>query len=148
MKRPLLFAIALALTLGLAGGSAFAGGGKGLKNAGKQRGAGPRFERLHEILDKMDLNADQHKSIDQILTDAEAKLLDLRAQAKSSGDKQAVRGQVRTIMQDTIQKVSAQLTPEQKQQFRAQVQEQRKQARGKNDGGGDKSNPPTSQPQA
>src|SRR4051812_34835083 len=142
MKRSLIFALVLTLTVGFVG-SVFAGGGKGVNNAARQRGTGRRFEKLHEALDKLDLNADQHKAIDDALTSAETQLRDLRAQAKSSGDKQAARGKVKEIMQQTIQKIEQQLTPEQRTQLRAQVKQTRQEAREK------KAEPaPSTQPQA
>src|SRR4051794_17245409 len=107
MKRSLIFALVLTLTVGFVG-TAFAGGGKGVKNAARQRGAGRHFEKLHEVLDKLDLNADQHKAVDEALTSAETQLRDLRAQAKSSGDKEAARSKVKEVMQQTIQKIEQQ----------------------------------------
>ncbi len=144
MKRSIFLLSALALTIGLAG-SALAGAGRGVDKGGAAGQARP-LQQVRQVLDKLDLSAEQNQNIDQIIADAQNQLRALREQAKSSGDKSAMKGQVRPLIKAMITKIGQELTPEQRTKFEAELKQVRKDAAAKRRGQG--GNAPTSQPQA
>jgi phosphate starvation-inducible protein PhoH len=94
-------------------GNAFAGAGKkALKNSGRPA----VLERMHRVLEKMDLDANQTAKISAILDQAETQLQALHAQSKS-GDKSAAKGQAKSLLIRTRTDIVEQLTPQQSQTF-------------------------------
>ncbi len=90
-----------------------AGPGGGAGAAGGQRQVGERFKQM---LEKLDLSADQKEKVKKIMEEAKPKLEEIRKEAQS-GDKQAVREKAMAAMREVYQKVLEVLTPEQKQKF-------------------------------
>jgi hypothetical protein len=132
MKRFTFISIAMIL---LCAGISFAG------NA-KETFAGPDradFPRIREILSTLNLSADQETKTNAILDEAGAQVRSLRAQAKSSSDKTAIREQARSLRMETISKIMQVLTPDQQTAFREKLKALRQNS--------PHHNKPTTQPQ-
>jgi len=125
MSRNFVVSLAVVLVFALAGSTALAGGGakKALKAGGADR---PRpLQRIHQILDKLDLSAEQTAKITPILDQAESQAQSIRRDVKASGDRSAAKEKVRALVLQTKSQIEAQLTPEQKAKFDDQLKEAR-----------------------
>ena len=125
MNKMMTIVVVGIVMLGMAGLAQAAKPAKAAKGAkGEQR---TPLAMVQRALEKLDLSDDQAKKIGDIISTAQQDLQQVRDDAKASGDKTAVREKVRTIMTDTLKKVSAELTPEQKTKLREQMKEFREQ---------------------
>ena len=120
------------------------GGYAGRAGEGGRRGPMSPDDQLKRMTKDFNLTADQQAKIKPILVDEQKKMEDLRND--SSADRQAMRGKMMQIRQDTNEQVRAQLDDKQKEKFDKQEQERkdRMQNRRGGSGGGDNSggNPP------
>jgi Spy/CpxP family protein refolding chaperone len=94
------------------------GGGQG---EGGRRGPMSPDEQLKRMTKDLNLTADQQSKIKPILVDEQKKIEDLRND--SSGDRQAMRGKMMQIRQDTNNQVRALLDDKQKEKLDKQEQE-------------------------
>jgi len=106
------------------------GGGQG--GGGGRRGPMSPDDQLKRMTKDFDLTADQQGKIKPILVDQQKKMEDLRND--SSGDRQAMRGKMMQIRQDTNDQIRALLDDKQKEKF--DKQEQQREDRGPNRRGG------------
>ena len=113
----------------------YQGGGPGGGPRGSVGARGPMSpdDRLKQMTKDFDLTADQQKKIKPILADEQKKMEDVRND--SSGDRQAMRGKIMQIMQDTNSQVRSQLDDKQKEKFDKQEQERQDRMQNRRDGG-------------
>src|SRR6185369_1745952 len=119
------------------------GGYAGRQGEGGRRGPMSPDEQLKRMTKDFNLTADQQVKIKPILVDEQKKMEDLRDD--SSMDRQAKRGEMMQIRQDTHEQVRAQLDDKQKEKFDKQEQERKDRMQDRRGGpGGDNSggNPP------
>ena len=119
------------------------GGYAGRAGEGGRRGPMSSDDQLKRMTKDFNLTADQQAKIKPILVDEQKKMEDLRND--SSTDRQAMRGKMMQIRQDTNEQVRAQLDDKQKEKFDKQEQERQDRMQNRRGGpGGDNSggNPP------
>ena len=119
------------------------GGYAGRLGEGGRRGPMSPDEQLKRMTKDFNLTADQQVKIKPILVDEQKKMEDLRDD--SSTDRQAMRGKMLQIRQDTNEQVRALLDDKQKEKFDKQEQERKDRMQNRRGGpGGDNSggNPP------
>ena len=110
------------------------GGGEGGPRGGEgRRGPMSPDDRLKQLTKDFNLTADQQTKIKPILVDSQKKMDDLRND--SSGDRQAMRGKMMKIMQDTNTQIRAQLDDKQKAKFDKQEQEREQRMQNRRGGG-------------
>ena len=87
------------------------------------------IEHLRGTLDKLELNEDQRKKVDALLTETERKMIDLRSEA----EKQAIetRGKFRAAMEENKKQLDSILNDEQKAKLKEMMSQ-----RGPRGGGG------------
>lgn len=141
MKRIFTTLFAASLMLGLST-SAFAAKGANKPETGRG------MEMLKTELGKLELTDDQNKQCTDIIDQATQKVQAAMADAKAGGEKEAVKEKVKPIVRETMQKLMAVLTPEQKTKFRAAVQEKRQERKAKADGKASDGAGATTQPAA
>ena len=90
-------------------------------------------DRLKRMTKEFNLTADQQSKIKPILVDEQKKMEDLRND--SSGDRQAMRGKMMQIRQDTNDQVRALLDDKQKEKFDKQEQERQDRMQNRRGGG-------------
>jgi Spy/CpxP family protein refolding chaperone len=95
----------LIFVLGVAAGAL---GLNGYQRWSRSRAEGSRQQRFEQMLDRLQLNADQKTQVHQILTESRQQLQDLRKESEPRFDA------IRTQADERLQKV---LTPEQWKQF-------------------------------
>jgi periplasmic protein CpxP/Spy len=110
----------LIFVLGVAAGAL---GLNGYQRWSRSRAEGSRQQRFEQMLDRLQLNADQKTQVHQILSESRQQLLDLRKESEPRFDA------IRTQADERLQKV---LTPEQWKQF----QQERDANRGRERRGG------------
>ena len=97
--------------------------------AGKKNPSGrpPQLERLHQVLEKMNLSNDQVAKITPILDNADEQVMSLKAQSKgkgnkgNKGNKGGARGNLQNLLRQTISEIEQVLTPEQRTTFRNEM---------------------------
>ena len=118
----------------------------GRAGEGGRRGPMSPDDQLKRMTKDFNLTADQQVKIKPILVDEQKKMEDLRND--SSTDRQAMRGKMMQIRQDTNEQVRAQLDDQQREKFDKQEQERKDRMQNRRGGpggpGGDNSggNPP------
>jgi Spy/CpxP family protein refolding chaperone len=151
-KRKYLWILTLMLAVPLlaaaAPAAAYQGGGYGgSQGGGGRRGPMSPDDQLKRMTKDFNLTADQQSKIKPILVDEQKKMEDLRND--SSGDRQAMRGKMMQIRQDTNDQIRALLDDKQKEKFDKQEQERQGRMQNRRGGGpgGDNSegNPPPPQ---
>jgi Spy/CpxP family protein refolding chaperone len=137
---------ASAQAAGPRGGGVEAGG----QGAGKGQGHGGGMRMLkvqHEVLGKLGLSVDQNKRVEDLAKGLMAHMKDLRAKAKA-GDKEQIKGQMKSIREDYNKSLMAILTPAQQTQYKQLMKEEmlkmRKEGGGKGNFG--KGGPPAGAP--
>jgi len=93
-------------------------------------------DRLKQMTKNFSLTADQQAKIKPVLVDAQKKMEDARN--NSSGDRQAMRGKIMQIMQDTNSQVRSQLDDKQKEKFDKLEQERMQKMQDRRRGGSGK----------
>ncbi|MFT3788447.1 MAG: hypothetical protein QM770_20135 [Tepidisphaeraceae bacterium] len=133
--RSLMMTVACVLVavLALAGNALAAGkqdvtGGRGMKP----------IDQVREILDKMTLTDEQKTEVKGVLSEAETKIQDARAEAKKSGDKQALKQKVQEIVKQAVADLKPILTADQYKELVQKLKEARK--------AGKKTGEPTTKP--
>lgn len=89
---------------------------------------------LEKAVAQLDLSKDQQTKINGIISDLQQKLGDLRQQAKASGDKSAVRTQVKEAMTGAVKQIADVLSPAQRAKFHKLMQETRAKRMAKHSG--------------
>jgi len=125
-KRKCLWILAMLLAVPMLAAGApaaqYQGGGYGGgQGEGGRRGPMSPDEQLKRMTKDLNLTADQQSKIKPILVDEQKKMEDLRND--SSGDRQAMRGKMMQIRQDTNNQVRALLDDKQKEKLDKQEQE-------------------------
>ena len=114
------------------------GGYAGRLGEGGRRGPMSPDEQLKRMTKDFNLTADQQAKIKPILVDEQKKMEDLRND--SSTDRQAMRGKMMQIRQDSNEQVRAQLDDKQKEKFDKQEQDRQDRMQNRRGGpGGDNS---------
>jgi len=103
---------------------------------GGRRGPMSPDDRLKQMTKNFSLTADQQAKIKPVLVDAQKKMEDARN--NSSGDRQAMRGKIMQIMQDTNSQVRSQLDDKQKEKFDKLEQERMQKMQDRRRGGSGK----------
>jgi len=101
-----------------------------------RRGPMSPDDRLKQMAKNFSLTADQQAKIKPVLVDAQKKMEDARN--NSSGDRQAMRGKIMQIMQDTNSQVRSQLDDKQKEKFDKLEQERMQKMQDRRRGGSGK----------
>src|SRR6478672_9877549 len=114
------------------------GGYSGRAGEGGRRGPMSPDDQLKRMTKDFNLTADQQAKIKPILVDEQKKMEDLRND--SSTDRQAMRGKMMQIRQDSNEQVRAQLDDKQKEKFDKQEQDRQDRMQNRRGGpGGDNS---------
>jgi len=101
-----------------------------------RRGPMSPDDRLKQMTKNFSLTADQQAKIKPVLVDAQKKMEDARN--NSSGDRQAMRGKIMQIMQDTNSQVRGLLDEKQKEKFDKLEQERMQKMQDRRRGGSGK----------
>jgi Spy/CpxP family protein refolding chaperone len=111
------------------------GGGQMGGPGGNQGERGPVSpdERLKRMTQNFNLTADQQSKIKPILVSEQTKMEELRN--SSSGDRQAMRGKMMQIRQDSMTQIRAVLDDKQKKKFDKQEQQREKMMQNRQSGG-------------
>ena len=138
-KRLWLFSLVVAmLPLGVVAGATMYQGGEDPGQMGRHGDRrGPMMspdERLTSMTKNFGLTADQQSKIKPILENEQKKMQDLRNDA--NGDRQAMRGKMMQIHQDTGDQIRAILDDKQKDKFDQQERERRERMQNRRRGGG------------
>jgi len=129
-----ILGLLLAMPLLVVGARAaqYQGGGPGGPGGGGRRGPMSPDDRLKQMTKDLNLTSDQQSKIKPILVDEQKK--SEAARNDSSGDRQAMRGTMQKIQQDTNDQIRALLTDTQKDTF--DKMEKERQTRMQNGPGG------------
>jgi len=114
-------------------GGGYGGGQGGGQGGGGRRGPMSPDDQLKRMTKDFNLTADQQAKIKPILVDEQKKMEDLRND--SSVDRQAMRGKMMQIRQDTNEQVRALLDDKQKEKFDKQEQERQDRPQNRRGGG-------------
>jgi Spy/CpxP family protein refolding chaperone len=99
-------------------------GGPGGQGGGPAGMAGRFAERIDRALDAAEATDEQREKLKPILEEAREKIAKVIAEAQANGaaDPQAIRGQMREVMEAVREKAAGILSPEQAEKFRAAMQ--------------------------
>ena len=114
-------------------GGGYGGGQGGGQGGGARREPMTPDEQLKRMTKDFHLTADQQAKIKPILVDAQKKIEDVRND--SSVDRQAMRGKMMQIRQDTNDQIRALLDDKQKEKFDKQEQERQDRMQNRQGGG-------------
>ena len=84
-------------------------------------GAGDQVERLRGALEKLDLTSEQKEKLKPVLEDAKKKFTELREQLQG-GDRAAMREKLKTLMDETRDKLKEILTSEQAEKLKTAME--------------------------
>jgi Spy/CpxP family protein refolding chaperone len=85
------------------------------------------LDQIREALEQLNLSTDQKEHIHKIVEDAPTQIKPILESAKA-GDRENAREEIRTIVKDTLKKISALLTEEQKEKLHTLIHEERTEA--------------------